>query len=275
MSGEERNPLRLASGSPAREADLKTIRLAARICYVHVGTHKTGTTSIQRFLALNRERFAGAGVLWPRAGCDNSPKYVSHHQLAYELTANPLFDPQYGGLDAFAEELEHSDAPIACISSENLSLLWHNPVGLARLRDTIVRAGFIPKIVCYFRPQASFCTSVYAQIVCNGGYRTPFLEYLHDTLTQGRYVWNSRVGTPFDYERLIDPFANVFGRDSIIVRRYRSTAPDKTLLFEFGRLLLVSQDFADFAIPQLRENGSLDFNTVLSCLGSNTQPGYA
>jgi hypothetical protein len=204
----------------------------------------------------------------PRAGCDNSPEYVSHHQLAYELTANPLFDPQYGGLDALVEELERSDAPIACISSENLSLLWHNSVGLARLRDTIMLAGFTPKIVCYLRPQASFCTSVYAQIVCNGGYRSPFLEYLNDTLTQGRFLWNSRVGTPFDYERLLDPFAAVFGRDSIIVRRYRSTAPDKALLFEFGRLLLASEDFAEFAIPQLRENGSLDFNTVLSCLGN-------
>ena len=197
VSGEERNPLRLASGSPAREADLKTIRLAARICYVHVGTHKTGTTSIQRFLALNRERFADAGVLLPRAGCDNSPEYVSHHQLAYELTASPKFDPQYGGLDALADELKQSDAPVACLSSENLSLLWHNSVGLVRLRDTIVGAGFTPKIVCYFRPQVSFCTSVYAQIVCNGGYRTPFLEYLNDTLTQDRKrplraVWRTR-----------------------------------------------------------------------------------
>ena len=90
--------------------------VSTRICYIHVGTHKTGTTSIQRFLALNRERFADAGVLLPRAGCDNSPEYVSHHQLAYELTRSAHFDPQYGGLDAIAEELKGSDAAVACLS---------------------------------------------------------------------------------------------------------------------------------------------------------------
>jgi hypothetical protein len=239
----------------------------ARICYVHVGVHKTGTTSIQRFLGLNRERFAAAGVLLPRAGCDNFPKYVSHHQLAYELTANPIFDPEYGGLDALADELEQSDARVACLSSENLSVLWRDPTGLVRLRDTIAGAGFTPKIVCYFRPQASYCTSVYAQIVCNGGYRAPFRAYLDEILTHGHYVWDARSGASFDYERLIDPFAAVFGRDSLVVRRYRSAAPDQALLFEFGRLLVASESLAGFAIPELRENGSLDFNTVLASLG--------
>jgi len=146
-------------------------------------------------------------------------------------------------------------------------------VGLVSLRDAIVDAGFTPKIVCYVRPQASFCTSVYAQIVCNGGYRTPFFEYLNDTLTGGRYVWNGRAGTPFEYQKLIDPFAAVFGRDAIIVRRYRSTARDEALLCEFARTLLPCADCADFAIPKFRENGSLDFNTVLACLGNRQATG--
>jgi hypothetical protein len=66
-------------------------------------------------------------------------------------------------------------------------------------------------------------------------------------------------------DRLLDPFAAVFGHDSIIARRYRVAAPDNSLLFSFARMLLPADvDLANFCVPTTRYNGSLDFASVLT-----------
>ncbi len=46
-----------------RGVGLETTR---RICFLHIGTHKTGTTSIQRMLAFNEKRLDRAGSTFPR-----------------------------------------------------------------------------------------------------------------------------------------------------------------------------------------------------------------
>lgn len=46
--------------------------------YIHAGTHKTGTTAIQKFLSANRDLLAKNGYLYP--GTDQG-----HHDVAREL----------------------------------------------------------------------------------------------------------------------------------------------------------------------------------------------
>lgn len=237
---------------------------AARECFVHIGTFKTGTTSIQRFLGLNRGRLAAAGVALPRSGCDNAPDYVSHHQLAYELAGRTDFDARYGGIAALERELAHSTARTAVLSSEVFCALFGNLTGLVRLRDAIRRAGFRPRIVCYLRPQAAYCRADYAQIVCYGGYRKPFEAYLEATLADGAY---SPAAIPLDYCRLLDPFAHVFGRDAMIVRSYKANPRDASLLIDFARLLADPNEIANFAVPPTRENATNGFRAVVSALG--------
>jgi hypothetical protein len=189
------------------------VATAGRPCYIHVGTHKTGTTSIQVFLASNRERFLSHGVFWPMAGSEYDPGVASHHELARELKQSADVDPDRRVLDAVADELRRTDARVACISSEDLTFVWDKPAALVRLRDAVLAAGFEPRIVVYLRPQAQYCVAVYAE---RGG----------------------GLGPPFDYARLLDAFAAVFGRNRIIARRYRTGAPDNALLFSFAQLLL-------------------------------------
>ena len=69
----------------------------ARSCFIHAGTHKTGTTAIQRFLAGNRETLARAGFYYPRSGCWH-PEFPGHHNLMFELTGDARFDPTAGML---------------------------------------------------------------------------------------------------------------------------------------------------------------------------------
>lgn len=240
-----------------------------RPCYIHVGTHKTGTTSIQVFLASNRERFLAHDVFWPRAGSDRDPGVASHHELARELKQSAPVDSKHDVLDAVADELRRSDARVACLSSEDLTFLWDRPAALIRLREAVCEAGFEPRIVIYLRPQAQYCTAVYAENVRHG-YRTAFADYLNDVLTRGQYLWGGGSGPPFDYPRLLDAFEAVFGRDRIIVRRYSAAAPDNALLVSFANMLLPeSASLEGFTMPATRYNGSLDFGGVLTRLGAD------
>jgi len=115
------------------------------------------------------------------------------------------------------------------------------------------------------RPQASYCTALYAENV-RQGYRLPFDRYFDDILTYGAYRWNGAFGPPLDYTSLLDGFAAVFGPAAIIARRYRARAANGHLVRSFTRLLLPRGASVDaFDVPKLRHNPSLSFADVLRC----------
>lgn len=237
-----------------------------RTCYIHIGTHKTGSTSIQAFLALNRNELHAAGVLIPIAGSDGDPGVATHHALARELNAIGSCAVR-NELRAMSAELRESTATTACLSSEDFTFLWDKPAVLAAFRDAIVAAGFTPRIIVFLRPQVPYVIAIYAENVRHG-YRKPFREYLKDVLTHGHYVWGEGIGPPFDYGHLLDPFATAFGRDAILAQTYRATAPSASLLSAFARSIRPARlDVSRLRFPVTRYNGSLDFGGVLTALG--------
>ncbi len=207
-----------------------------RICWIHAGTHKTGTTSIQAFLGENEPALAASGVLIPRTGRVDSA-LGAHHNVAWQLNGDPRFDAARGGVDALTEELADSGARCACISSEDFELLWNRTDGaLTVLRAAIERAGFAPHVVVYLRPQSTYCVSMYAELV-RDGYRVDFAEYLGDVVRLGTFRRGPHLGTAFDYPRLLGAFAAAFGAAAVHVRRYRESAADAALPAQFAALV--------------------------------------
>jgi hypothetical protein len=255
-----------------RPQTTKTIpRLATshKCCFIHVGTHKTGTTSIQAFLRDNQERFAEHGVIIPRAG--RGEDAAGHHNLTQQLLGDSGFVAEWGGLQEVVDELRHSERSIACLSSEDFSLVSRSRNTLVAIRDTIAATGFTPVIVLYLRPQISYCVSIYAEIVKNG-YRKPFATYLEEVAQHGSFLWNGAAGPLCRYDVLLERFATVFGERSLIVRRYRATAPNNALLKSFARLLIGEKTpLNSFLFPPERFNRSLSFQRVLDALGSDSQ----
>jgi hypothetical protein len=175
---------------------------------------------------------------------------------------------QRGGLEDVVRELRESALPTACLSSEDFSLASRSRDTLITVRDAIAKAGFTPIVVVYLRPQVSYCLSMYAEIVKNGNCK-PFVTYLREVTAHGSFLWNNIVGPPYRYDVLLDRFAAVFGKEAIIVRRYRPSAPSNDLLRSFTRLLVDSQTALDvFTFPRERFNRSLSFPRVLRALGS-------
>jgi hypothetical protein len=133
-----------------------------RRCYLHVGTPKTGTTTLQRFLHEHGGALAPFGYLVPRAGA--GPK-GGHHRLLHALNGTPL-PVQFSGIirEFLDEAAAHPDTEVL-ISTELLeSYFKHrpkdNPV-LSFLRE----AGFEVVLLGYFRNQPQRLSSGYSQAV--------------------------------------------------------------------------------------------------------------
>ena len=56
---------------------------------LHIGTHKTGTTSIQKFCAGNRARLRGQGLWYPDYDLIGKEGHYAHHHLAHALAGLP------------------------------------------------------------------------------------------------------------------------------------------------------------------------------------------
>ena len=199
-----------------------------RIVFVHIGTHKTGTTSLQELLAKNARAFARYGLLIPKAGRIEANS--GHHNIAWELGADPRFDPAFGTLESLLREMACAVTRTACISSEDFELLHADDGALTRLRDGITAAGYTPKIVLYVRPQADYLESAYAEVV--KARDVDFDDFFESIVSTGSFG-----PLLFAYDRLAHAFAAVFGCANLIVRQYRSALPSSALLTDFVALV--------------------------------------
>jgi hypothetical protein len=191
--------------------------------YLHIGLHKTGTSSLQNFLIRNKEALAAAGYLWPRAGSTGG----GHHNLGYELLGKPRFAPAAGGLAALAAELE--GARNAIVSSEELEFLELAQVRRLRegLGDRRVR------VLIYLRRQDELIASTYAQQVRMGSALGTFEEYALASL------YNPR----FDFTQLLARWGHVFGRESLNVAVVCGETTGERLFADF----LARVGLADYA----------------------------
>lgn len=196
-----------------------------RTAYVHVGTHKTGTTSIQALLAMNDRALHDAGVLIPQTGRIESG-LAGHHNIAWELAGHPQFDPRFGTFENLLCEIASADNTNVCLTSEEFEFLHLDEAALRRLRDGLIGVGCVPKIILYLRPQADYLESLYAQL--SPVWNIDFPNFLDTIVEAGMYgcSW-------FDYDRLASSFSDIFGPDCIVVRAYQSAAPTEKLLREF------------------------------------------
>lgn len=164
--------------------------------FVHIGVGKTGTSTIQHFLAHHRPALMERGFLYPQAGLVGT----GHHGF-YDPFTRQVADRV---LDELAEEVGRTQPPRVIVSSEYLSYATPALVhGLRRVLEGDV------KVLFYVRPQFEFISSTFLQAVKMGSdYRGSLDDYL-------RYHQNS-----CDYMNLVAPWSEVFGSDSIVSHVY-------------------------------------------------------
>lgn len=180
--------------------------------FVHIGTHKTGTTSIQFFLSEARERLRQCGIFVPHAGTGLAEAPAGHHNVAYELCNHPSYDPGLAGVAGLLAELRDIAESVAVISSENLQFLHRSPERLRGFDRALADLGYERTYVVYFRNTEDYFLSLYSQLKITG--RLPegdFPTLRARTMAQGFLV--DRIGRyfEFDFSRYVREWEAVIG----------------------------------------------------------------
>ncbi|MEG6509460.1 hypothetical protein V6C03_10810 [Methyloligella sp. 2.7D] len=185
-------------------------------CILHIGTAKTGTTTLQASFAANRARLAEHGILYPQ-----SPGETNHTKLAAYATDAGRMTPQkrfallrFGGnVDAFRRDLEEKMAAefegasqdTLLFSNEHLQLHLASQAEKQRLRQLLDRWCEDYRVVVYLRRQDKAAVSLYSSRLKAG--ETDFDQVLPKI---GR-----RLPAFYDYRKLLEEYGAVFGMDRL------------------------------------------------------------
>jgi len=178
--------------------------------YLHIGMPKTGTTYLQQALFNNRDRFLANGYLYPNSGIkDNAKEIVNrycHNTLAHCLMG--IADKDNSLWEELKKEIDSTNPKNVIISAEAFTSfeIFYQPETLAKIKDLL--KDYEVKIVIYLRKQDEFLESAYCYMVklgaCTVGIKELFNEY--------QYIFN--------YYQTLENWANIFGYENIIVRRF-------------------------------------------------------
>jgi hypothetical protein len=199
-------------------------RARFRRCVLHLGTEKTGSTSLQRFLALNREQLLEQGVFVPvslvppdAAGGLNHSDLVALALADWRLDdtlrrARGIADAaglarfRAGSTAALAAEL--STSPMDCATLLLSSEHCHSRMLL--LHEIAALQGFLApwverfELIVYLRPQHELALSQAAMRLLDGDAAAPPLS-----------AAAKENPAYFDYARLLARWAAIFGRGAL------------------------------------------------------------
>jgi len=199
--------------------------------FLHIGTHKTGTTTLQQFLSSNRELLSQKGWLYPRAGCTES--HHGHHDVAWGFSDRKPFD--FGPLK---REIEESPCDRVVLSSEEFEFCR----SAGRIRETFDYCEV--RVVLYLRRQDDLLLSEYNQHLKSGISFKPLEQFAQMLDRHGR----------LDYVGLCQRWAKTFGKESVIARVYY---PDASIIDEFCSAVELP-NIEPRSSPNLFANRSLD-----------------
>ena len=189
--------------------------LESRHLIFHVGTHKTGTTSIQTMMQDNRPFFEGQGIHYPASG---QVRNGGQHNIAWELNGDEGFDPKLGTLADLERELGASRVPDAIVSSEDFEFWYDEPAKLQKIADMAARLDMKVDVVLVIRPVRDYVESLFKELLKHGLEQSRE-EFVAQLLRDGHYEFRERTYR-FDYRAMIQGFQSIFGPENVWVVQY-------------------------------------------------------
>jgi hypothetical protein len=181
--------------------------------YLHIGTHKTGSTAVQAFAARFQGDLQARGLLYPEAGRPRVKRFASgHHLLPWSRMEHVNWKPAWGDRaaepvrvwDDLREELERSACDRALISTEEFDVLDDEGVGFVAHR----LEGLDVEVICYLRRLDEFLQSYYATEVLYHGETRDLDAYMQDTRTT------------LDHFELVERWRRHFGQANVRIGFY-------------------------------------------------------
>lgn len=215
-------------------------------CVVHIGTEKTGTTSIQESLEKNSSLLAKSGILYPPALSKGRHAKIACYAMDYNTVDRRkkqfgLFDK--ATTDSFRKTFEAdfekslNGHDTVLIVNEHLSRL-RNVSEVERLKSFLSRFFDDIRVVVYLRRQDKLMRSMYSTRIKLG-------------LTSNDVypVWPKKANTVFthyDFKRILVLWTEVWGREVVVPRIFeRNLLVNKDALSDFCQIAEVQlpEDF--------------------------------
>lgn len=216
--------------------------------YLHVGSHKTGTTAIQRFAASNRDRLRERGLWYPSYEEIGQREHYGHHHFAHAIAGQNRDRFSLEDAKRFVELIrtQRRDNESVLLSAEPI---YRHVLGedgdywarrrayVERLRDIIGTDDVV--IVLVLRRQDTFALSLYQEVIKTGRYSNPFRDFIEED------------DFYFEYNKQCDLFSGAFNAVRLFV--YEDLKQDQLVDSFFDRLGVDTRalDKTNFRNPSL------------------------
>jgi hypothetical protein len=222
--------------------------------YLHIGIHKTGTTSIQYYLKKNEKRLLEqSNILYPFSGRRNLASRAHHFLAWYFFTGGSDYcewskQVQIAGAtkDVFwqewqnvLKEIEESGSQKTVISSEGFSSYVKDEREIRELQVLLKRYDVY--IVIYIRRQDEFFISRYCQAIKTGETRK----------FESWYKESGSLSLAKDYYSFLKKWESCFGKDRLIIRNYNDQDVREDVVSDFCSIV---------GIPNQKENKNYNLN---------------
>ena len=168
---------------------------------LHIGTQKTGSSSIQHFLRENEGRLREQGINFVSA----VRNWIDHNNLARELRGGDLKRPR---LKEVLQEIESQPDRLHIISAEEL---FHEKVPNVLSEHMPKHLIQNTRVVVYLRRPDKLAEALYKQRIKAGRIKPGPKKFINE------WEWE------WDYLPVLKEYSNLFGFDSISARPYERT----------------------------------------------------
>lgn len=181
---------------------------------LHIGLHKTGTTSFQSLMSSSRERLMVTGLCYPLSGM----YLFGHSFIASELLESGTSE----SLSALHHELEDGSLPpCVLLSSENFEHLHRFPDRLGVLEQALARSGYDVFAAATLREPADYVESLYWELSTKHHMALSLDQVVRSVLDSGAFHHNGLYFC-LDYEALLEPFDRVLGGARVVALPYNA-----------------------------------------------------
>lgn len=194
-------------------------------CLLHIGTEKTGTSSIQKFLAQNRGALQQQGFLYPQsAGPQDHPKLAAYAQrdancddlrMALRIrNQQDLENFRRSFEDEFNAEIQAAidhRVHTVILSSEHCQSRLESADEIRRLKQLLDRWFDDIQIIVYFRRQDRMAVSFYSTMMKCGGTRDTIFPRLGE----------NELPYYFDFARLAHNWLSIYGDGAVSAKLFQ------------------------------------------------------
>lgn len=229
--------------------------------YLHIGTEKTGTTTLQSFLSDNRSLLLKRGFCYPQ-----SPGPTNHIDLAIYASSNRAKKLAYRrGVDLhddlgayreqfkarFLHEAKTSRWKVLLLSNEHCASRLQTPNEVQRLINLLSLISKDIRVVVYLRRQDDKLLSSYWSKIKAGSTAPLEIPDINPT----------KLPLAYNYLSLLDRWSNIVGKENVLVRIFETEQLiNSDLLSDFASTVGLTS-LSGFKSPNLK-NESLDSLTT-------------